>query len=603
MIDFGTVTPGRTLYIYFDSFAGATGASSAMTGLAVTDIEVFKDGSTTQRASDNGYTLLDTDGLDFDGITGINGFSISLADNSTAGFWAAGSDYVVVVSSVTVDSQTVNFVAARFRIGYAGSILDTTIATLASQTSFTLTAGPAEDDALNGREIIIHDVASAVQLGSAIILDYTGSTKTVTLAAGTTFTAATTDNVVVMGYAPLMPTVQGRTILVGTAGQADANVTQFGSTNGTFSAGRPEVNTTHAAGTAWGSGAITAASIATGAIDADALATDAVNEIRNAITGGAYALSTDASGMIRIVDGTGTGELDTTSGGVLVAALAANSITAASAAADFGTEVGTAVWASATRVLTAGTNLGTVSANVTQWLSTAVTLDGASNLPNVQASLGEGGGEQGLNLLGLEYVANGFGAVADVVWDEDTVLHTTAGSFGKAASDALADTNELQTDWANGGRLDNILDARASQTSVDTIDDFLDTEIALILTRIGVPGTSLAGDIAALNDITAPEVWAAGTRTLTAGTNIVLAKGTGVTGFSDITAADVWTRVLENGNTAEELMRGIAAFAMGKASGGNTTAPTFRDLADTKNRIAMTADANGNRTAVARNLT
>jgi len=29
----------------------------------------------------------------------------------------------------------------------------------------------------------------------------------------------------------------------------------------------------------------------------------------------------------------------------------------------------------------------------------------------------------------------------------------------------LADTNELQTDWANGGRLDLILDARASQTT------------------------------------------------------------------------------------------------------------------------------------------
>jgi len=44
----------------------------------------------------------------------------------------------------------------------------------------------------------------------------------------------------------------------------------------------------------------------------------------------------------------------------------------------------------------------------------------------------------------------------------------------------VADTSELQTDWANGGRLDAILDARASQTSVDTIDDFLDTEVAAI---------------------------------------------------------------------------------------------------------------------------
>jgi hypothetical protein len=33
----------------------------------------------------------------------------------------------------------------------------------------------------------------------------------------------------------------------------------------------------------------------------------------------------------------------------------------------------------------------------------------------------------------------------------------------------LADTNELQTDWVNGGRLDLILDARASQASVDDL--------------------------------------------------------------------------------------------------------------------------------------
>jgi anti-sigma28 factor (negative regulator of flagellin synthesis) len=109
--------------------------------------------------------------------------------------------------------------------------------------------------------------------------------------------------------------------LVGVVTPLPANVTHFGGSAGTFSAGRPEVNATHAAGTAWNSGAIGASTIATGAIDADALATDAVNEIRAAITGGAYALDTDANGRVRIVDGTAAGELDTTSGGVLVAAL------------------------------------------------------------------------------------------------------------------------------------------------------------------------------------------------------------------------------------------------------------------------------------------
>ena len=50
-------------------------------------------------------------------------------------------------------------------------------------------------------------------------------------------------------------------------------------------------------------------------------------------------------------------------------------------------------------------------------------------------------------------------AIADAVWDEATAGHVAAGSFGKLAADVLADTNELQTDWADGGRLDLLLDA------------------------------------------------------------------------------------------------------------------------------------------------
>lgn len=51
-------------------------------------------------------------------------------------------------------------------------------------------------------------------------------------------------------------------------GLLPANVTQFGGSAGTFASGRPEVNASHAGGTAWGSGAITAASIANNAITA-----------------------------------------------------------------------------------------------------------------------------------------------------------------------------------------------------------------------------------------------------------------------------------------------------------------------------------------------
>lgn len=348
MLNLGTVRPGSTIYIPFDSFDGGTGASVTLTGLAVTDVEVYKDGGTTQRASDSGYTLLDTDGIDFDGITGIHGLSISLADNTTAGFWASGSRYFVVISSVTIDAQTVNFVAAAFDIGYPDAVLNTTIATLSSQTSFTLTVGPAEDDALNGCVVVIHDVASAVQLGTATILDYTGSTKTVTLAAGTTFTAAATDNIAV--YAP--------------------------------------IGIQSAAGVLWGSGAITAGSIATDAIGAAELAD------------GAITAATFAAGAI---DATAiaTGAIDADS-------IAADAITAAKIAAG---------------AIDAATFAADVDAEILSYLVDDATRIDASQL-NTHSAITVAG-------------------IADGVWDEDATGHQTGGTFGQAIGDPGADTNTI----------------------------------------------------------------------------------------------------------------------------------------------------------------
>lgn len=119
MIHLGTIPASTTVYIPFTTYAGSTGASVTCTGLAVTDIEIYKNGSVTQRSSDAGIALLDTDGIDFDGITGLHGFSIDMSDNTDSGFYAVGSWYWVVVSAITVDSQAVTFLAATFRIGPA----------------------------------------------------------------------------------------------------------------------------------------------------------------------------------------------------------------------------------------------------------------------------------------------------------------------------------------------------------------------------------------------------------------------------------------------------------------------------------------------------
>jgi hypothetical protein len=63
---------------------------------------------------------------------------------------------------------------------------------------------------------------------------------------------------------------------------------------------------------------------------------------------------------------------------------------------------------------------------------------------------------------------------------------------------------------------------------------------------------------------------------------------------------DVWAFVVDGATTAAESMRLQNSALAGKASGMGTTTATFRDLADSKDRIVATVDASGNRTAITR---
>lgn len=244
MINFGAVPAGAVLPIMFTTYAAATGASVTLTGLAVTDIEVYKGTSMTQRASDAGYTLLDTDGIDIDSTTGLHGFSIDTGDNTDSGFYAAGSFYTVVVNAVTIDSQTVVFIAATFRLvaaeGIAGTPKADVAAWLGTAAATPTTAGVPEVD-------ITHIAGSAVSTSTA----------------------------------------------------------QLG------------VNVVNAAGTAWGSGAITAASIASDAITAAKVADDVSTEIRTKV----MALTT----------GSGTVGSGSTTANVVASAVAVGATTSLSA--------------------------------------------------------------------------------------------------------------------------------------------------------------------------------------------------------------------------------------------------------------------------------
>ncbi len=430
MIDFGTVRPGTTLYVPFATYdSNDPTASVTLTGLATTDIEIYKDGGTTQRASDNGYTLLDTDGIDFDGVTGIHGFSVNLADNSTAGFYSSGSQYWIVVSSITVDSGVVSFIAATFRIGVPDAVLNTTIATLSSQTSFTLTAGPAEDSALVGCPCYIHDVASAMPGGFAVISAYTGSTKTVTLTAGTTFTAAATDNIAI--FSPANARWLGATTQ--TARDIGASVLLSSGT------GTGQVSLS--------SGAVTAGTVSDKTGYSLTATTGLGNQTTN-ITGnlsGSVGSVTGAVGSVTgAVGSVGSGGITSASfatGAITATAIAADAIGASELAADAATEIGTAVWTTASRTLTANTNLNDPTS----------------------------------------------AAIADAVWDEARSGHTSAGSFGEGAASVQGNVTGSVGSVGTGGITAASFGAGAVNATALAAD--AGTEIANAVAAIIVEGS------------------------------------------------------------------------------------------------------------------
>lgn len=493
MLDF--VKPGRTLEIPFESFASSTGAPITITGLAVGDIKIYKDGSTAERASTSGYTLLDTDGIDFDAITGIHGFSIDLSDNTTAGFYASGSRYIVVVSAVTVDSQTMSFLAARFTIGYPDAVTNTTIATLTTQTSFTLTVGPAEDDALNGCVILLHNRASAVQYGFAQVADYTGATKTVTLIAGVTFTAAAGDNVAI--YPPaILPVTPGRQIVVDAAGLVDANMVKVGPT---------------------GSGTAQTARDIGGNVDA-AITSRMVSYAQP--TGFlAATFPTTVASPTNITAGTITTATNVTT----VNGLAAGVITAASIAADAITDA-------------------KVASDVT--------------IASVTGSVGSVTGAVGSVTAGVTVTTNndktGYGlsgAAVQAIWDALTSALTTVGSIGKYILDHVVGTLDTGTHVAQTGDSFARIGANGAgltalgDTRIANLDGAITSRMQTYTQPTGFLAATFPATVASTTNITAG--------TVTTATNVTTVNGLAAGVITDASlAADSGLKPIRS-NTAQ----------------------------------------------------
>jgi hypothetical protein len=181
----------------------------------------------------------------------------------------------------------------------------------------------------------------------------------------------------------------------------------------------------------------------------------------------------------------------------------------------------------------------------------------------------------------------GFGlssAATQAIWEKDISAYSgaKAGAYLKT----------LYTDWLNAGRLDLILDAIAA--------DVVNLDGAAMR---GTDSASLASVCteARLAELAAANLPADVDAILTdTGTDGVVVASGSKSGYSlsDVGIDGILDEVVEGTLTFREMLRLFMSVLSGKTAGGGTVTLTARDVADTKNRITATVDANGNRSTI-----
>lgn len=199
----GDFAASAIVYIPFDSFAASTGAPAAVTNFVAGDIQVYKNGGTTQRSSANGITV----STSFDTQTGLQMIAIDTSDNTDAGFYAAGGEYQVAVADITVDGQTLRFWAATFAIERTNGAL-ARAKDLQARTPAALGA--------NGNI-------------KADVRDWIGSAVSTPTNAGVPNVNAKTWNDLTTVALPLVPTTAGRTLDVSAGGEGGVDWANVGS--------------------------------------------------------------------------------------------------------------------------------------------------------------------------------------------------------------------------------------------------------------------------------------------------------------------------------------------------------------------------------------
>ena len=213
-------------------------------------------------------------------------------------------------------------------------------------------------------------------------------------------------------------------------------------------------------------------------------------------------------------------------------------------------------------------------------------------------------------------------AIADQVWDEilTAATHNIATSAGRRlrqAEDVMIVREE--TCQAGGGSSEIILDSGAS-----AVNEFYINDLVVLTSGTGVgQQRHIDSYVGATKTATVNRAWSTNPDATT--TYSIKADSTkhvhgfetaakaeinaecdtaltdfGKTGFA-LSAAGVdaiLDEVVEGSLTFRQMLRLFTSVLAGKSAGGGTVTLTFRDNADSKDRITATVDASGNRTAM-----
>ena len=189
--------------------------------------------------------------------------------------------------------------------------------------------------------------------------------------------------------------------------------------------------------------------------------------------------------------------------------------------------------------------------------------------------------------------ATGFNTVVPPSVSQFNDRTLAAADYFDPAADAVANVTLVDTTTTN---TDMVAEAPTGAAITDLVwDELLSAHTIVGSTGAGVAAAGSGGDpwSTAL-----PGAYGAGTAGKIVGDNI----DASIAGLNNLSLADIFTYVIENSETFEQQLRLIRGEAAGKVGVSGATV-TFRNSADSADRIVATTDANGQRTAVTTTLT